>query len=242
MDFTLTTYGLGYLAGILSTLSPCVLPLLPILIGSAVSAHRLGPYALAAGLSLSFTAIGLLLAVAGFALGLDAGVLRQGAGVLLIALAIVLLAPPLQRWFATQTSSVGASGDRLLAQLRLDGLGGQFLIGLVLGLVWSPCVGPTLGAAATLAAQGKQLPGIALLMLLFGIGAGTPLFVLGSLSRPMMNRLRGRLLVAGRHGKLALGGVMLLLGIATVTGGDKLFETWAVDHSPAWLTELTTRY
>jgi cytochrome c biogenesis protein CcdA len=242
MDFTLSTYGLGYLAGVLSTLSPCVLPLIPILIGSAVTAHRLGPYALAAGLSLSFTAIGLLLAVAGFALGLDAGVLRQGAGVLLIALAVVLLSPPLQRWFATLTSGAGAQGDRLLGRYRLDGLAGQFLIGLVLGLVWSPCVGPTLGAAATLAAQGRQLPNVGLLMLLFGIGAGTPLFVLGSLSRPMINRLRGRLMVAGQHGKIALGCIMLLLGVATVTGGDKVFEAWAVDHSPAWLTDLSTRY
>ena len=242
MDFTFSTYGLGYLAGLLSTLSPCVLPLIPILIGSAVSAHRLGPYALAAGLTLSFTAIGLLLALAGFALGLDAGVLRQGAGVLLIALSVVLLSPALQRRFATLTSGAGAGGDRLLARFRLDGLEGQFLIGLVLGLIWSPCVGPTLGAAATLAAQGKELPSIALLMLLFGIGAGTPLVVLGSLSRPVMNRLRGRLLAVGQHGKLVLGGMLMLLGLATLTGGDKVFETWAVDHSPAWLTDLTTRY
>jgi len=242
MDFTLSLYGLGYLAGLFSTLSPCVLPLLPILIGTAVSAHRLGPYALAAGLSLSFTGVGLLLAVAGFSLGLDASALRQGAGALLILLGLVLLSPWLQQRFATLTAGIGAGGDALLARCRLDGLTGQFGIGLMLGLIWSPCVGPTLGAAATLAAQGRHLPAIALLMLMFGLGAGTPLVVLGSLSRALMLRLRSTLLVLGQHGKIAFGIVMVLVGLATVTGGDKRFEAWAVDHSPAWLTELTTRY
>lgn len=242
MDFSLSSYGLGYLAGLLSTLSPCVLPLLPILIGTAVSAHRLGPYALAGGLSLSFTGVGLLLAVAGFSLGLDASALRQGAGVLLILLGLVLLSPVLQQRFAMLTGGIGAGGDALLARFRLDGLTGQFSIGLMLGLIWSPCVGPTLGAAATLAAQGRHLPGIALLMLIFGLGAGTPLVVLGALSRSVMLRVRSKLLVLGQHGKVVFGALMMLVGIVTVTGSDKQFEAWVVDHSPAWLTELTTRY
>lgn len=242
MDFTLARYGLGYFAGILSTLSPCVLPLIPILIGSAVASHRLGPFALAAGLSLSFSLIGLLLAVAGFALGVDAGVLRQGAGAVLIVLAVVLLSPPLQRRFATLTSSMGAGGAGLLARFKLDGLSGQFAIGIGLGLIWSPCVGPTLGAAATLAAQGKQLADVALLMLLFGLGAGTPLVVFGALSHTMMMRLRGRLMLAGQRGKYILGGVLLLLGVATVSGGDKVFEAWILDRLPNWLIDLTTRY
>jgi len=242
MDFTLATYGLGYFAGILSTLSPCVLPLIPILIGSAVASHRLGPFALAAGLSLSFSLIGLLLAVAGFALGLDAGVLRQAAGAILIVLAVVLLSPPLQQRFATLTSSVGSGGAGLLSRFRLDGLTGQFAVGLGLGLIWSPCVGPTLGAAVTLAAQGKQLFNVALLMLLFGLGAGTPLVVFGSLSHTMMMRLRGRLMLAGQRGKFILGGVLLLVGLATVSGGDKVFEAWLLDRLPDWLVNLTTRY
>ncbi len=242
MDFSLATYGLGYLAGLLSTLSPCVLPLLPILIGTAVSAHRIGPYALAAGLTLSFSVIGLFIATIGFALGLDPATFRQGAALLLILFAIVLLSAALQRRFAVLTSGLGASGERLLSRMRLDGLGGQFVIGLMLGLIWSPCVGPTLGAATTLAAQGQHLSGIALLMLLFGIGAGTPLVVLGSLSRAAMLKLRSKLNIAGQRGKLLLGGVLLLVGVAILSGGDKRFEAWVVDASPAWLTQLSTRY
>lgn len=242
MDFSFATYGLGYLAGLLSTLSPCVLPLLPILIGSAVSAHRLGPYALAAGLTLSFSAIGLFIATAGFALGLDPSTFRLVAAALLVGFAVMLLSPALQRRFATATSGISAGGESLLARFPLDGLGGQFVIGLVLGLIWSPCVGPTLGAASTLAAQGQQLSRIALLMLVFGLGAGTPLVVLGTLSRGAMMKLWSTLMLAGQRGKYLLGAVMLLLGLSILSGLDKRFEAVVVDASPAWLTELTTRY
>ena len=74
-----TTFGLAFLAGILSVLSPCVLPLLPLVLGAAASEHRLGPAALAAGLALSFVAIGLFVATVGFAVGLDGDVFRTVA-------------------------------------------------------------------------------------------------------------------------------------------------------------------
>ena len=64
-----------------------------------------------------------------------------------------------------------------------SGLAGQFAVGLLLGAVWSPCVGPTLGAASLLASQGKDLPQVALTMVVFGIGAAVPLILLGLLSR-----------------------------------------------------------
>ena len=242
MDFGLATYGLGYVAGLLSTLSPCVLPLVTILIATAVTAHRFGPYSLALGLTLSFAAIGIFLATLGASLGLEQDTFRAIAAVILIAVGIVLFSPGLQERFATATSGLSAAGDGVLAKLDLDGLAGQFVIGLVLGVIWTPCVGPTLGAATTLASQGQNLGQIALLMGVFGIGAGTPLVVLGSLSRATMMRVRGRMLSAGKLGKSLLGGVLLLLGLAILTGYDKAFEAWAVAVSPEWLTNLTTRY
>jgi cytochrome c-type biogenesis protein len=242
MDLGLGSYALGFAAGVLSTLSPCVLPLIPILLATAVSAHRRGPLALTAGLMLSFTGIGLFLATLGASLGLEAQTFRGFAALLLIALAIVLLSPALQQRFATATSSLSTWGDGLLARMKLDGLGGQFVVGLVLGVLWSPCVGPTLGAATTLASQGQQLGQVALLMALFGLGAGLPLMLLGSLSRGTMLKVRGRLMSAGSRGKFVLGGVLLIFGLAILTGWDKHFEAWAVEASPAWLTDLTTRY
>jgi cytochrome c biogenesis protein CcdA len=242
MDFGFATFGFGYLAGVLSTLSPCVLPLIPILLATAVGAHRFGPYALAVGLALSFAVVGIFIATVGASLGLDASTFRNVAAVVLVGFAIVLLSSKLQERFAIATSGLSSVGDKLLSRIRLDGLAGQLVIGLVLGIIWSPCVGPTLGAATTLASQGQSLAQIALLMLIFGIGAGTPLVVLGSLSRNTVMRVRGRMMAAGKSGKLMLGVLLLAVGVAILTGWDKQFEAWAVDASPAWLTQLTTRF
>lgn len=242
MDFSAGTYGLAYLAGLLSTLSPCVLPLVPILIATAAAAHAFGPYALALGLILSFSLIGIFLATLGASLGLEQEMFRAAAAIVLVVFGVVLLSAKLQEKFAAATSGLSAIGDGLLARIRLDGLGGQFVIGLVLGVIWSPCVGPTLGAATTLASQGRDLAQIALLMMIFALGAGTPLVVLGSLSRAAAMRVRGRMMQAGRRGKSVLGGLLLLVGLAILTGADKSFEAWVVRISPEWLTELTTRY
>lgn len=242
MNFGTGTYGLGLLAGVLSTLSPCVLPLIPVLLASAVNAHRWGALALGAGLALSFTIVGLFFATLGASLGLDPGTFRTVGAVILAAFGLILLVPKLQTLFARATSSLSNSGNQLLARVTLDGLTGQLLIGLLLGVVWSPCVGPTLGAATTLASQGKDLRQIALLMLIFGIGAAAPLVVLGSLSRATMTKVRGRLLNAGQLGKQLLGVLMLILGVLIATGADKSVEAWILDRTPDWLTAMTTRF
>jgi len=175
----LATYGLGLLAGALSILSPCVLPLVPVLAAAAVAAHRFGPLALGIGLAMSFTVVGLAVATLGASLGLDPDTFRTVGAMLLIAFGVVLLVPRLQNAFARLTSRMSDSGNTLLARMTGEGLMGQFLVGSVIGIVWSPCVGPTLGAATTLASQGKSLPQIFLLMLVFGIGAAAPLVALG---------------------------------------------------------------
>jgi cytochrome c biogenesis protein CcdA len=233
---------LGLLAGALSTLSPCVLPLIPVLIGSALNAHRRGPWALGLGLASSFTLTGTLLATLGAKSGLDPDTLRTAGGVLLALFGVILLLPHLQVLFARATGSLSDAGTRVLARLSLDGITGQFLVGALLGVVWSPCVGPTLGAASTLASQGRNLGQIALLMLLFGLGAAMPLIVLGSLSRATLSKARGRLLATGRLGKYALGLVMVALGVLVATGSDKHLEAWILDRTPEWLTVLTTRF
>lgn len=240
MEFGLGTYAISVAAGTLSTLSPCVLPLIPILLGTALAAHRLGPYALAAGLSLSFAVVGIFLATIGASLGLDPTVFRNVAAVLLIAFALVLLSSRLQERFAGAASGLSGAGNNLLARVSLQGLSGQFVLGLLLGVVWSPCVGPTLGAAITLASQGQDIARVSLVMLLFGIGAGLPLVLIGLLSRQALVRVRGRLLAAGKRGKQVLGGVMLALGVLILTGADKAFEAWVLNVAPDWLVNLTT--
>lgn len=235
------TAALALLAGLLSTLSPCVLPLLPIVLGTAVSQHRFGPVALAAGLALSFVTIGLFVATIGFSIGLDGGVFRLAAAIVLMLIGIVLVLPRLQAQVAVAAGPVGNWAEQRFGGLSGSGLSGQFAVGLLLGAVWAPCVGPTLGAASVLAAQGENLGQAALTMAVFGIGAALPLLVLGFLSREAMLRWRGRMMGAGQGSKIVMGAVLIATGLLIATGFDKILEAYLVENSPGWLTDLTTR-
>jgi cytochrome c-type biogenesis protein len=234
--------GLAFLAGVLTVLSPCVLPLLPIVLGAAASQHRLGPLALAGGLALSFTAIGLFVATIGFAAGLDTGFFRAVSAVLLIGVGLVLLVPRLQEQFALAAAPVSNWAGGYADNFTPSGLAGQFGLGLLLGAVWSPCVGPTLGAASVLAAKGENLPQVALTMLAFGIGAALPLLLLGILSREALMRWRSRMIEGGKAGKTALGVILVAVGLLVATGLDKRLEAILVEASPDWLTQLTTQF
>ncbi len=236
------SYILGLLAGILSTLSPCVLPLLPIVAASAAAVHRFGPLALSAGLALSFVGIGVFLATLGPAIGLDAGSLRLAGGVLMLLFGLLLLSAKLQERFALAGGGISATADRLAGRFASEGLHGQFIIGLLLGVVWSPCAGPTLGAAVTLAAQRQVLGQVILVMTLYGIGAALPLALVGILSREALGRWRRRMDVAGHAGKLVLGLLLVAIGATVLTGLDRALETRLVEASPDWLARLATRF
>jgi cytochrome c biogenesis protein CcdA len=233
---------LAFLAGLFSVLSPCVLPLLPIVLGAAASEHRFGPLALALGVALSFVVIGLFVATVGFAIGLDSDLFRVIAAVLMILLGIVLLTPPLQVRLAAAGGPASDWADRSFGGFDSHGLAGQFGVGLLLGAVWSPCVGPTLGAASVLAAQGRSLPMVTATMILFGLGAGLPLALLGSLTRKTLMAWRDRLIVGGKGAKAVFGLILVVLGLLIVSGRDKSVETALVAASPQWLTTLTTSY
>jgi cytochrome c biogenesis protein CcdA len=239
---TLGALALAALAGVLSVLSPCVLPLLPIVLGSAAAEHRWAPAALALGVAISFTVLGLFISTIGFAIGLDAALFRTIAAILLLAVGAVLLASPLQARLAVAGSPIGNYVEEVFGQFSTRGSSGQFLLGLLLGAVWAPCVGPTLGAASVLAARGENLGQVALTMAVFGLGAALPLLVMGLLSREAMLRWRGALLEAGSSGKIILGIFLVGVGLLILTGLDKQIEALLVEASPAWLTNLTTRY
>ncbi|MFG1373980.1 cytochrome c biogenesis protein CcdA [Xanthobacter oligotrophicus] len=241
-SLALGSFALAFMAGALSVLSPCVVPLLPIVLGAAAAEHRLAPVALAAGVALSFVAIGLFVATIGYAIGLEGDVFRILAALLMVGIGTVLAVPQFQTRLAAAGGPVSDLAARRLDGFSRAGIGGQFAVGLLLGAVWSPCVGPTLGAASVLAAQGQNLPQVAGVMALFGLGAGLPLALLGTLFRPALARWRGRLLGAGKGAKAVLGLVLLVVGLLILTGADKRLETALVAASPAWLTTLTTRF
>ncbi|MGD9539825.1 MAG: cytochrome c biogenesis CcdA family protein [Methylocystis sp.] len=238
----LGAFGFAFVAGLLSTLSPCVLPLLPLVLGAAAAEHRFAPALLALGVAISFVAIGLFVATVGFAVGLDADSLRFAAAALLIGLGVIMLAPGLQ---ARVSAAGGPISDRLNAAfggLAHGGMFGQFGVGLLLGAVWSPCVGPTLGAASVLAARGEALGAVMATMAAFGLGAAAPLMALGALSRQAMARWRDQLLAFGQRAQQALGASLVVIGALIVSGYDKTIEAALVAASPEWLTQLTTRF
>jgi cytochrome c biogenesis protein CcdA len=231
---------LALLAGILSILSPCVLPLVPVVLTGAVAEHRFAPLALAAGVALSFTAIGLFVATIGFSIGLDMTVFRTFAAMLLIIVGAVLLVPRLQVGFATAAGPVSNWTQSRFSGLSTSGISGQFGVGLLLGAVWTPCVGPTLGAASVMAARGENLGMVTLTMLAFGIGAALPLLLLSTLSREALLRWRGRMMSTASGLKMALGVLLILAGAMTLTGFDRTLQTVLLDALPNWLLALTT--
>ncbi len=238
----MTALALAFAAGLLSILSPCVLPLVPIVLGAAVTAHPLGALALATGLALSFTGLGLLLALVGFSLGIDAGLFRLAAAAIMVVLGAILLVPTWQARLAAAGAPVSGWADRHYGSFASSGLPGQFAIGLLLGAVWSPCVGPTLGAASLLASQGHDLLRVTLTMAVFGVGAALPLVLLGWLSRAALMRIRTSLMSAGKYGKGVLGASFIVIGFLIVSGADKRGEAALVNASPQWLTDLTTSF
>ena len=239
---TLATLGLAFLAGVLSILSPCVLPLLPIVFGTAAGEHRLGPLALASGVAISFVAVGLFVATVGFAIGLDGTVFRLTAATLMILIGGILAMPPLQVRLAAAGGPLSRWADQRIDAVTDRGLTGQFGIGVLLGTVWSPCVGPTLGAASVLAAQGQSLGAVAATMAAFGLGAAAPLAGVGLASRQALARWRHRLMSGGKTAKIGLGLVLVVIGAAILTGVDKQVAAILVALSPDWLTTLTTRF
>lgn len=231
---------LAYAAGALTILSPCVLPLVPIVLGSAAQAHPRGPLALAGGLVASFTLTGFALATLGAASGFDGDWVRLIGAALLIAAGAALLVPAAQGLLTRAATPLADWANARKSGMERYGLAGQAMIGVLLGLVWSPCVGPTLGAATVLAAQGENLAMVALTMAAFGLGIASVLLVLAFATRALLAQWRGRLMQAGGTGKRVLGGLLVVVGVLIFTGGDKLIEGVLVSASPDWLVDLTT--
>jgi cytochrome c biogenesis protein CcdA len=230
----------SYAAGMLTTLNPCVLPVLPIVMATAFSGGRFGPLALVAGLASGFTAIGLTVAATGAFLGLDPGVLRMVAAVMFIAAGCLLLFKRLQDGLSQVMQPLADRANTLSMGANGGSLAGQFGIGLLLGVVWSPCSGPALGAAVGLAATAGGLDDAALRMAFFGLGAGTILALIAYGSRAAVNANRARLMSFATAAKPVAGVIFIGLGALTLSGYDKLLEAALVSRMPEWLVNFTT--
>jgi cytochrome c-type biogenesis protein len=233
---------LGLLAGALTTLSPCILPILPIVLVGAVGQHRHAPLALVGGLVLAFTSFGLLISGAAWALNVPDGAVRTASAILLALFGLVLLSTILKERFASLTAPLSGFLNSVSSRFSPHGLHGQFLLGALLGAVWTPCSGPTLGATVALAASTDTLPKAALIMVMFGIGASAPLLAMAYGSRQTLKARRAALEKFVRIANPLLGAVLVSLAASILLGYDKTLEAAFVQAMPDWLLDLTTRF
>lgn len=231
---------LAFLAGLLTSLSPCVLPVLPLVVGGALSQHRLGPLALCAGLGLSFSLLGVAVALAVQAFGFDPAVVRPGGAMLLLVFGAALLIPKAQEGFSRLLAPLASKAGGV--STGGTGLWGNFLTGVMLGAVWSPCSGPTLGAAVGLATRaGTAVQGF-LLMLVFGVAASLPLLAVAYGARTAFVANRNRLMGLSTKAKPVFGVILVLVSVGILTGWDKRAETAVVCRLPAGWVDLTTKF
>lgn len=238
----ISSFALAFVAGLVTILNPCVLPLIPILIGSALGQSRLGPLALAAGLVTSFTIFGFTVIAFGFSLGIDEQAIRWFAGGLLVLAGVVLLIPRLQAALSAAASPLTNRGNQALSKVTHRGLGGQYLIGLLLGLVWAPCVGPTLGVAIAAASTGENLASAFFTFLIFGLGVAVSILLFAYGSRKALGDRRKMLSGLAKWGKPLFGVALIVVGALVMSGFDKLIEASLIEIMPLWLIEFTTRF
>lgn len=233
---------LGMLAGALTTLSPCVLPVLPFVLFAALDQHRFGPLALTGGMVATFTAVGLVVSAAGSVVDISGDAVRYVAATVMGLLGAILLGTALQQRLALAGAPIADFFDRSVQRFNPAGLGGQFALGALLGAVWSPCSGPTLGAAITLAAGSGTLAKAGVIMLFFGIGASLPMLAIAYGSRQTLKIRKQTLQNVGRIAKPLFGAVLLVVAVLVISGLDKVIEAAFVQSMPDWLVRLTTQY
>ena len=234
--------GLSLAAGSLTTLSPCVFPLLPLVIGGALQGHRAAPLAMGVGMASSFALIGVLVGTLGDAIGLTGDGVRSAGAVLLVLFGLVMLVPALDARFSRLMTPLATSAQSAGSRLDSASLLGALALGGLLGLVWSPCSGPLLGSALALVASEGGAGRGALILGLFGIGAAVPLVAAAYASRAGFGRARSWVIRHAGLVKQVFGIGMLALGLAILTGFDKQIETRFNDWLPdSWLL-WATRY
>jgi len=168
-------YGLSILAGGVTVLNPCVLPLLPIILATSLRDSRYGPMAFTAGLVVTFTIFGVGLTYLSFAFRINTDFVRITAAIILALAGVILIVPQAQAAFIRVVTPVTGGAAALSQRMPANGLAGQFLLGGLLGIIWTPCTGPTLGAAVGMAAQADNMARSASIMLVFGVGVLIPL-------------------------------------------------------------------
>ncbi|HEX9401317.1 MAG TPA: cytochrome c biogenesis CcdA family protein [Anaeromyxobacter sp.] len=181
MDLGPSTLALTFGAGLASVASPCVLPVLPLIVTGTADEHRARPALVVAGIATSFVAMGVATSLFGAAIGPALPSLEKAVGALVVLFGLLLLADV--NVFKRLTWLQGI-------ETRGRGHWSGLLLGASLGLVWIPCVGPMLSSVlATVAADGRLAAGV-ILLLVYSLGFAVPMLAVGYGSRALRQRIR----------------------------------------------------
>ena len=233
---------ISLLAGSLSTLNPCVFPLLPLVLGGAMQSNRFAPVAMGVGMATSFALLGLLIGALGETLNLNPELVRHVGGVMLVLIGVAMLVPAwgdqLTKWMTPLASNAQSVSGRLSGQSLIS----AFSLGAVLGFVWSPCSGPLLLSAISLVASEGGLARGTFILGVFGLGAAIPLVAVAYASRSSFMKSRDWLMKHINPIKRIFAFLILGLGTLILTGYDKVMEAAVLDLLPESWIRLTTMF
>jgi cytochrome c biogenesis protein CcdA/thiol-disulfide isomerase/thioredoxin len=212
---------IGFVAGVITAVSPCVLPVLPIVLAGGASGGRRRPYAIVAGLVASFTLFTLTASAILSALGLPQDLLRNIAIALLFVVAATLFVPRFGMLLEVPLARLSRrpSGD----------LGGGFLLGVSLGLVFVPCAGPVLATVTVLSAQHRFGAELVFLTLFYAVGAGLVLLLIALGGQRVARRLR----TTRRWWRPALGAIIAAAAFGVVFNLDQTLQTHLGSYTDA---------
>ena len=226
MGISLISAGVALLAGLLTILSPCVLPILPLLLGRSVQSHRYGPLALVLGLIAGFAGIGSLLGVTSGWFVTFASILRIGAIAFLMMAGICTIFPRIYQLLFQYLHF-----ESWLKPPARVGLVGEFWLGTQLGLLWTPCAGPVLGSILAIAVVNPRPLTALVLLVFYGLGAGLPLLAMAYGGRYLSHYLLG--LRPHSEGLQRIGGIMIVLSAtAIILGWDVQIQLWLAPFFP----------
>jgi cytochrome c biogenesis protein CcdA/thiol-disulfide isomerase/thioredoxin len=227
----------AFVAGLVTAVSPCVLPILPIVLATGAGGDRRRPYLVIAGLIASFSFFTLASVQIISALHLPSSTLRDVAIVVIAVFGLTLVVPALTARFERATARVPAIGARL-AYAGGAGVAGGLLTGVGLGLVWTPCAGPILGAITSLAVTAPGSGATLALVVAYSIGAGLPLLAIALGGRAALARLHMR--SAAGWANRALGVLVLVTAGLMAVGADTALSADLTSALPDWTGTLQT--
>jgi cytochrome c biogenesis protein CcdA len=189
-------------------------------------------------MGLSFVAVGTGISAIGPAFGLYPEDVTRIAALLMVGFGLVLVLPALGRRFSLASAGLAAAADARIARTP-RGIGAEFAGGALLGAVWSPCIGPTLGAAIALASTGESLGQAAAIMSAFAAGVATLILAAAYGLRGWLRRNMGRALALSARARPVMGWVFIAVGAALFLGLNHVLEAAALRVLPAWLVDLS---